>query len=75
MTSYQLTDAHDLTEKEYLENYWKTAYTGPVEIISRGLSINAILNVFDKYLPVNENFHVLEIGAPRQYLIIHGQKL
>ncbi|HEX9318054.1 MAG TPA: class I SAM-dependent methyltransferase [Nitrososphaeraceae archaeon] len=67
-----MTDPNELTEKDYWENYWKTANTGPVEIkrTGRGLSINAILDVFDKYLPVNENFHVLEIGgAPGQYLI------
>jgi SAM-dependent methyltransferase len=67
-----LTGPNELTEKQYWENYWRAAKSGALEIIRspRGLSINAILDVFDKYLPVNDNFHALEIGgAPGQYLI------
>lgn len=65
-----------LTEKTFWENYWKSNYgkiNNEVVEIKRSrenLNINSILDIFDKYLPVNENFHVLEIGgAPGQYLI------
>jgi SAM-dependent methyltransferase len=61
-----------LTGKEYWENYWKTANMEAAEIrrSRRSLSINAILDVFDKYLPVDEKLHALEIGgAPGRYLI------
>jgi SAM-dependent methyltransferase len=61
-----------LTKKEYWDNYWETSNMEGAEIKRsvRGLSVNAILDVFDKYLPVNESFNALEIGgAPGQYLI------
>ncbi len=60
-----------LTEKEYWEKYWEK-YKEAFEIkrTKRGLLVNEILDIFDKYLPVNENYHALEIGgAPGQYLI------
>ncbi len=61
-----------LTEREFWENYWKNREQNAVEIkrTKKTLSTNCLLDVFDKYLPVNENFHALEIGgAPGQYLI------
>ena len=59
------------TEKEFWEDYWKTRpEAAEIKRTKKGLSINSILDVFDKYLPVNENFNALEIGgAPGQYLI------
>jgi SAM-dependent methyltransferase len=66
-----------LTGKEYWENYWKIAGVEGAEIrrSRKSLSINAILDVFDRYLPVNENFLALEIGgAPGQYLIYMARK-
>jgi SAM-dependent methyltransferase len=66
-----------LTEQNYWEKYWETRSEAAVEIkrTSQGLSVNSILDVFDKYLPVNENFHALEIGgAPGQYLIYMHKK-
>ena len=71
-----MTD-NKLTEQKHWEAYWKDRGNGSVEIkrSSKGLSINALLDVFDKYLPVNENYHILEIGgAPGQFLIyMHKQ--
>jgi SAM-dependent methyltransferase len=60
-----------LTEREYWEEYWRQR-PGPLEIKRTpiGLYLNEILDVFDKYLPVNENCLALEIGgAPGQYLM------
>jgi len=64
--------SNTLTGREYWQNYWKSANTGAAEVkrTASGLSINAILDVFDKYLPVDNRIHALEIGgAPGQYLI------
>ncbi len=66
-----------LTEQNYWEKYWESREELAVEIkrTPGALSVNSILNVFDKYLPVNENFHALEIGgAPGQYLIYMHKK-
>ena len=66
-----------LTEKNYWEKYWENRNEVAVEIkrTRSGLSINSLLDVFDKHLPVNENFHALEIGgAPGQYLIYMHKK-
>lgn len=69
--------AKKLTEKEFWENYWQ-ANNGQVAEIKRSVrssSINSILDIFDKYLPVNSSFHVLEIGgSPGQYLIYMAKK-
>lgn len=67
----------NLTEQDFWEKYWENREETAVEIkrTEKGLSVNAILDVFDKFLPVNENFHVLEIGgAPGQYLIYMHKK-
>jgi SAM-dependent methyltransferase len=61
-----------LSDREFWENYWETRNVQEPEIkrSKKGLSINSILDVFDKYLPVNDTFHALEIGgAPGRYLI------
>ena len=66
-----------LTEQDFWEKYWENREEVAVEIkrTKKGLSVNSILDVFDKYLPVNENFHALEIGgAPGQYLIYMHKK-
>ena len=62
---------NNFTEKEYWEKYWKN-HKGPFEIKRREneLLLNEILDIFDRYLPVNENMNVLEIGgAPGHYLM------
>lgn len=72
-----MTGPNEFIEKQYWENYWKASDSWAKEVTrtTRGLSINSILDVFDKYLPVNENFHILEIGgAPGQYLIYMARK-
>jgi SAM-dependent methyltransferase len=64
--------AKELTERGFWDNYWEIRNSEAAEIkrSSEVSSVNAILDVFDKYLPVNGDFHVLEIGgAPGQYLI------
>jgi SAM-dependent methyltransferase len=64
--------AKDLTEKGFWDNYWEIRNSEAAEIkrSSKDSSVNAILDVFEKYLPINEDFHALEIGgAPGQYLI------
>lgn len=60
-----------LTEQEFWEQYWDNRTSGiEVKKEKKNLFVNEILNVFDKYLPVNQNYTVLEIGgAPGQYLI------
>lgn len=62
-----------LTKKEYWENYWKSHNSMKVDEVNRltaSLSVKAILNNFDKYLPVDENLHAIEIGgSPGRYLI------
>ena len=60
-----------LTEKKLWETYWKEK-PDVIEIRKkrRQLFLNEILSLFDKYLPVNENYHALEIGgAPGRYLM------
>lgn len=62
---------NNFTEKEYWDKYWKN-HKGPFEIKRREneLLLNEILDIFDRYLPVNENMNVLEIGgAPGHYLM------
>jgi SAM-dependent methyltransferase len=60
-----------LTEKKSWETYWKEK-PDVIEIRKKKhqLFLNEILTVFDKNLPVNENYHALEIGgAPGKYLM------
>lgn len=62
----------ELTEKGFWDNYWEIRNSEVAEIkrSSEASGINAILDLFEKYLPVNGDFHALEIGgAPGQYLI------
>jgi 2-polyprenyl-3-methyl-5-hydroxy-6-metoxy-1,4-benzoquinol methylase len=64
--------AKDLTEKRFWDNYWEIRNSEAAEIKRSGKDsgVNAILDVFGKYLPINEDLHALEIGgAPGQYLI------
>jgi len=62
---------NDLIDKKYWNNYWKDISL-PLEIkkTKKNLYLNEILNVFDKYLQINENLSVLEIGgSPGQFLV------
>jgi SAM-dependent methyltransferase len=64
--------SNTLTDREYWQNYWKFADTESAEVkrTTSGLSVNAILDIFDKYLPVDDRLDALEIGgAPGKYLI------
>ncbi len=64
-------DNRKLTEKTFWEDYWKTS-NNVIEIkhTKGNLTQNSILDIFDRCLPINKNFNVLEIGgAPGQYLI------
>lgn len=65
--------ARKLTKKEFWENYWKTHKSAKVDEVNRStasLTVKAILDIFDKYLPVDENLSALEIGgSPGRYLI------
>ena len=66
-----------LTKKEFWENYWEDSNVNVSEIKRslRRSSVNSILDVFDKYLPVNSGFHILEIGgSPGRYLIYIAKK-
>ena len=68
---------YKLTEQDYWDEYWRQRESDAVEIkrTKKDLSINILLDVFDRFLPVNENFHVLEIGgAPGQYLAYMHKK-
>ena len=74
-------NANKLTEKEFWDNYWKNywkARNGKVSEIKRTTrmsTVNSILNIFDKYLPENSSFHILEIGgSPGHYLIYMAKK-
>ena len=61
----------NLTDKEYWNNYW-TKINIPLEIkrTKRNNYLNAVLDVFDKYLPKNPNLSILEVGgSPAKYLI------
>lgn len=63
-------DNERLTTREYWDDYWISILL-PLEIkrSKRNLLINEILNVFDKYLQVDKNLSILEIGgSPGQYL-------
>lgn len=70
-------NAKKLTEKEFWENYWENN-NGKVSEIKRTIrrsTLNSILDVFDKYLPVNSTFHILEIGgSPGRYLMYMAKK-
>lgn len=71
-----MTNTEKLSEKEFWENYWKTNKIdgGEIKRSKRSLSTNSILDILDKYLPVKEGFHTLEIGgAPGRYLIYMGK--
>jgi SAM-dependent methyltransferase len=62
----------ELTEQNFWEDYWKTRGESIIEVkrTKKGLSINAILDAFDKFLKPDENATILEIGgAPGQYLV------
>ncbi|HEY7227659.1 MAG TPA: class I SAM-dependent methyltransferase [Nitrososphaeraceae archaeon] len=65
--------ANKLTKKEYWENYWKAHNSMKVEEVNRpsaSLTVKAILDIFDKYLPVDENLNAIEIGgSPGRYLV------
>lgn len=59
-----------MTEQEYWDNYWN-AISLPKEIkkTKKTLFINEILEIFDEYLPYNDDLSILEIGgSPGQYL-------
>ena len=70
-------NAKKLTEKEFWENYWEdnNVQVSEIKRSIRRSSVNSILDVFDKYLPVNSSFHILEIGgSPGRYLIYMAKK-
>jgi 2-polyprenyl-3-methyl-5-hydroxy-6-metoxy-1,4-benzoquinol methylase len=59
-----------LTEKEYWDEYWRKKSVYEVKHTRKGLADNAILDVFDKCLPVDDRINVLEIGgSPGSYLM------
>ena len=63
--------------KEFCENYGEDNNEKVLEIKRsiRRSSVNSVLDVFDKYLPVNSSFHILEIGGlPGRYLIYMAKK-
>ena len=65
-----------LTESEYWDKYWES-YSLPTEIKRgrRSYYLNEILNVFDKFFPVDPSKSALEIGgSPGQYLIYVHKK-
>lgn len=60
-----------LTENKFWEKYWENKPTVlEVRKKKKQLFANELLYIFDKYLPINKNFHALEVGgAPGQYLM------
>ncbi len=65
-----------LTDRQFWDQYWNRV-TLPSEIrrSDGNLYINAILDVFDAFIPKNRRLSILEIGgAPGQYLAYFSKK-